>query len=645
MKKSPKADREAAAAHFASLLNLIEIEKLAEREENLRELRRFPIAQREALGKTVTGLRMESAEAGSLGMTQIVLSRPEAGEELAPFHAMGQGDVVLLTLPPAAEPRTYEGTLYKVDEYAATASINGPPPARLWDGCQVDMLGSEATFNQMKKAMAAVPQAATNRLAELRDVLLGERPAKSGKPRDIDYFNQALNEFQRDAVASCLAAPDVAVVHGPPGTGKTTVLVELIRQTAARGMRILATAPSNVAVDNMLEKLIGSGLRVARLGHPARTLESLREFNLAFQVEQDPGFGEIRELDAWRERLAKRKSRHGRAQLGHDERQDRERELRKLWRQARELELEIGRRIVASSQVVLGTHAGISKRMVKGDFDLVTLDEASQAVEPLSWVPITLAKKVVFAGDSMQLPPTIYSKEAARQGLGVTLFDRLKDLLPDRLQNLLRVQYRMHESIMNFSSAQFYEGKLIADESVRLHTARELPGVDDEEEFTKVPLVFIDTAGAGFSESWNELLESRENVGEARTAVKLMERLLAAGMRPRDVALLTPYVAQAKRLKTMAKIPGLEIGSVDGFQGREKEATIVSLVRSNEDAEVGFLSDTRRMNVAMTRARRLLIVIGDSSTLGRHPFYGKFIDYADSLGAHRSVYEWPELKP
>ena len=282
--------------------------------------------------------------------------------------------------------------------------------------------------------------------------------------------------------------------------------------------------------------------------------------------------------------------------------------------------------------------------MVKGEFDLVVLDEASQATEPLSWVPLVSARKAVFAGDSMQLPPTIYSKEAAQKGLATTLFDRLKALLPPSLQTLLRVQYRMHEDIMNFSSAQFYEGKLIADESVRTHTARELSGVADDE-FTKVPIIFIDTAGAGFEESWNELLESRENAGEARTAVKLLERLRAAGMNPRDLALLTPYVAQAKLLKTMVKVPGLEIGSVGGFQGREKEATIVSLVRSNEDAEVGFLSDTRRMNVAMTRARRLLIVIGDSSTLGQHPFYGKFIEYAAGLGAHRSVYEWPDLTP
>ena len=241
----------------------------------------------------------------------------------------------------------------------------------------------------------------------------------------------------------------------------------------------------------------------------------------------------------------------------------------------------------------------------------------------------------------MQLPPTIYSQEAAEQGLATTLFDRLKDILPESLQTLLRVQYRMHEDIMRFSSEQFYHGKLIADESVRRHTAAELPGVEAND-LTSVPLTFVDTAGAGFSESWNELLESRENLGEAKLALRLMERILASGLDPRKMAIIAPYVAQVKLLKTMAKIPGLEIGSVDGFQGREKEVTIVSLVRNNETGEVGFLSDVRRMNVAMTRARRLLIVIGDSATIGRHPFYAKFIDYTDAREAHRSSYEWPE---
>lgn len=631
-------------AHFDRLLELLELEREAEKEENLRELRRWPLAQREALGKTVTGLNAESLEEGLGGMPLLALVRSPGSEELVPFHAMGAGDNVLVTFPSGTEPASAEGTLYSVDEYRAVVALKGPGPSRPPRGaCQVDLLGSDATYQRMRKALAAAAEAKKSRLAELRELFLGEaktRTPRKPKTASIRFFNSGLNVFQREAVSRCVFAEDASLVHGPPGTGKTTVLVEVIRQAAAQGDRVLATAPSNIAVDNILEKLAPTGLRLVRLGHPARTLESLRPFNLTALAAEDPAFQEVRELDAERERLVRRRSRHGRGQFGYQERQERDRAIRRLWKQARDIEFEISRRLIAEAQVVLSTHGGIARKMVKADFDLVALDEASQATEPLSWIPLTMGARAVFAGDSMQLPPTIYSKKAAEGGLAVTLFERLKGLLPEGLQTLLRVQYRMHEAIMGFSSEQFYDGKLIAHESVRAHTAAELAGATADD-LTSAPLHFVDTAGAGFEESWNELLESRENEGEAKLAARLLARLLGAGLKARDVALLTPYVAQARRLKALVKVPGVEIGSVDGFQGREKEATIVSLVRSNADAEVGFLADTRRMNVALTRARRLLIVIGDSATLGPHPFYSKFLEYVDKRRAHRSAYEWP----
>ncbi len=627
--------------HFERLRTLIDLEREAEKTENLRELRKFPVAQREALGKTVSGLTLEGVEGGMGGMTMYVFSRPPKGEDLSPFHAMNAGDNVLLTFPAGVEPRAAEGTLYKVEEYRVTVALNAPggPEEEFRGASQIDLLGSDATYQRMRKALITAAESKRSRLSVLREIFLGEtQPQRSRMPKVV-FYNGTLNEYQQDAVKRAMAADDVALVHGPPGTGKTTVLVEIIRQHVSRGERVLATAPSNIAVDNILEKLLETGLRVVRLGHPARTLESLRHGNLAAQTEEEPLYRQVKELDALRERLIHRKSRMGRAQLGYDERQAREREVGRLWREARDLEFEIQRRIVASANVVLGTHAGISKRFVKGDFDLVVLDEASQAAEPLSWVPLIMAKKAVFAGDAHQLPPTIYSKEAAEGGLAVTLFDRLKDLLPSSVQTLLRVQYRMHEDIMRFPSESFYDGQLIADESVAQHVADELPGVASTP-LTGKPVTYVDTAGAGFDEQWNELLESRENRGEAELAVKILRELLASGLKPKDVAVLTPYVAQAKLLKSLAREAGLEIGSVDGFQGREKEAVILSLVRSNEAGQIGFLGDMRRLNVAVTRARRCLIVIGDSATIARNSVYEKFVAHADSLDAHRSAYEW-----
>ncbi len=631
----------AGKEHFERLQTLIDLEREAEKAENLRELRKFPVQQREALGKTVTGLVLDGIEGGMGGLTMYVFSRAPKGEELSPFHAMNAGDNVLLTFPSNVEPRTVEGTLYKVEEYRVTVAVTSPGPEDEFRGAsQIDLLGSDATYQRMRKALITAQESKRSRLSTLREIFLGETEPARSRMTKVVFFNDKLNEFQQEAVKRALAADDVALVHGPPGTGKTTVLVEIIRQHVSRGERVLATAPSNIAVDNILEKLLDTTLRVVRLGHPARTLESLRHGNLAAQTEAEPLYEQVKELDALRERLIHRKSRMGRAQLGYDERQAREREVGRLWREARDLEFEIQRRLVASAHVVLGTHAGISKRFVKGDFDLVVLDEASQATEPLSWVPLCMAKKAVFAGDANQLPPTIYSKEALEGGLATTLFDRLKDLLPQSVQTLLRVQYRMHEAIMRFPSDAFYEGKLIADESVAKHLADELPGVAATA-LTSRPVTFIDTAGAGFDEAWNELLESRENRGEAELAVKILYELLGAGLKPKDVAILTPYVAQAKLLKTMARETGLEIGSVDGFQGREKEAVILSLVRSNEGGQIGFLSDMRRLNVAITRARRCLVVIGDSATVTRHPVYANFVAHADALDAHRSSYEWP----
>ena len=632
----------AGKEHFDRLQALIDLEREAEKAENLRELRKFPVSQREARGKTVTGLVVDGVEGGMGGLTMITLSRAPKGEELAPFHAMNAGDNVLLTLSPNNEFETAEGTLFKVDEYRVTVALGRAAPEEEIRGhCQIDLLGSDATYQRMRKALVTVAESRRSRVSTLREIFLGETKPERTKVPKIIWLDRALNEYQQAAVKSALSAEDVALVHGPPGTGKTTVLVEIIRQHVARGERVLATAPSNIAVDNILEKLIGTGLRVTRLGHPARTLESLRHGNLAAQIEADPAYEEVRELDAFRERLIHRKSRFGRGvnQLGYDERQLREREVGKLWRQARDLEAEIARHIVAGANVVLATHAGISKRYVKGDFGLVVLDEASQASEPLSWVPLTMARKAVFAGDANQLPPTIYSKEAAEGGLATTLFDRLKDILPASAQTLLRVQYRMHEDIMRFPSREFYEDKLIADETVAAHVASELPGAAPSD-LTSRPVTYVDTAGAGFDEAWNDMLESRENKGEAELAVKLLYELLGSGMKPKDVAILTPYVAQAKLLKTLVREPGLEIGSVDGFQGREKEAVILSLVRSNEAGQIGFLSDMRRLNVAITRARRCLIVVGDSATIGRHPVYSRFVSHADKLGSHRSAYEW-----
>jgi len=654
--------------HFERLLSLIDIEREAERAENERKLEKMPVQAREALGKTVTRLVISREDYGVGGHVLWVLSRPSHGEEYSPFQALNQGDLVSLSFQDPSISKV-RGTLYDVDQYEITIALDGIPPAEEppKGKCQLDVLGSEATYKRMKKAIVSVQQAQKKEVAHLREIFMGAEPAEFGpspqpspekgegeigpspcsgeggrRPGEGSsaFFNSKLNLFQRDAVAKALAAKEVALIHGPPGTGKTTVLVEIVRQAVAKGARVLASAPSNIAVDNMLEKMLDAGLKVVRMGHPARILDSLRHATLSALVAEHVDQKYIEELDVQRAHLGRQLQRGHDRGMGWDERHSMQKEINRLWREARDMEFAIGKQILATMDVVLATHGGIAKTIGKKPFDLLIMDEASQATEPLSWIPITQAKKVVFAGDALQLPPTIYSEEAKKRGLGITLFERLQKIVPEEVQTLLRIQYRMHETIMGFSSQQFYDGALQADESVRAHTIEELPGIQPSTVTCK-PLMFVDTVGAGYEETWNDLLESRENEGEAKLALYLYQQLREAGLPAKSIALITPYVAQVRLLKQMAgNEDGIEIGSIDGYQGREKEAIILSLVRSNDRGEVGFLGDTRRMNVGMTRARRLLIVLGDSSTLSRHPFYLKFIEYADKNDAHHSAWEW-----
>lgn len=623
---------------FQTFLDLIEVERRAEIERNRLELTRLPASVREALGKTVTRLTAEEGDQGEGGLVLVTFSRPQAGEEFAPFHAMNQGDLVAAESPTG---QRLEGTLYDVEEYrvvvAVTVKLPDPLPKGRWS---LHAVGSDATFKRMRRALQDVRLAATGPGARLREVFAGRAKTGMAKGLKVSFLDPRLNEWQREAVRSALAADDAALVHGPPGTGKTTVLVEIVRQAVAKGQKVLVTAPSNIAVDNLLESLLAHGLRAVRIGHPARTLEALRHATLSARIAAHPDAKRVRDLDRKRERLQVRRSRRAdRGQLGWTERHERQREIQSLWREAREIEKALAKEVLYGAQVVCATHGGIAKPLSKGPFDLVVLDEASQATEPLSWIPLLQAKKAVLAGDPMQLPPTLYSEEAAQAGLAFTLFERLMPELPESMKTLLRVQYRMHEAIMRFPSSEFYEDKLIADKSVRAHLISDLRGVR-KTALTSEPFHFIDTAGTGFFESWDELLESRENAEEAALAVKILRELLEAGLPPARVAVITPYVAQVRRLKSLIREAEVEVGTVDGFQGREKEAVIVSLVRSNESGEVGFLQDARRLNVALTRARRLLVVIGDSGTISRNPLCARLIEYAGSIQSHRSAWEW-----
>ncbi|MBI5963441.1 MAG: IGHMBP2 family helicase, partial [Chloroflexi bacterium] len=470
-------------------------------------------------------------------------------------------------------------------------------------------------------------------------VLLGKQNPVFNKIEFQNPFNKKLNDSQNQAVYFALSAEDVAIIHGPPGTGKTTTLIELMRQIARNGQTVLAVAASNLAVDNMLERLVDAGENAIRLGHPARVSPALREHTLDELAEVHPDMKLARKLSRDAHSLRKQASKYFRVKPDPGLRQSLREEAKQLLNEARQIEDSVTERIINNAKIVCATATGLdSEIFARRKFDWCIMDEASQSVEPSAWIPIQYANRLVLAGDHFQLPPTVISPEAIRSGFNISLMERLLENPKVELSRLLNVQYRMHQDIMNFSSDVFYEGSLQADETVRTALLADLPQIKSSP-LTDSPIHFIDTAGASYDEEQESDGDSKLNPLEAELVIKKAHELLSCGLTSDQIAVISPYSAQVKYLREKLKYLDLEIDSVDGFQGREKEAVIVSLVRSNREGEVGFLADTRRMNVALTRARRKLIVIGDSATITSHGFYKRMVEYFEAIGAYHSVWE------
>ena len=506
----------------------------------------------------------------------------------------------------------------------------------------VDIMFDERTYLEMERALKTVMAARNNRLAELREVLLG---------RDLPHFSfpdeqlelTALNQSQNEAVYLVRSAEDVAVIHGPPGTGKTTTLVEAVKLLTATESCILVTAPSNTAVDLLTERLAESGLRVVRIGNLSRVDESLIRHTLEMQLLAHPESKNIKKMKKDAAEMRRKAGRYKR-RFGQEERRERAnlyREAGQLMGYANRLEQMLIEGILDQAQVITCTLVGAANEVLgKRTYRTVVIDEAAQALEPATWIPIIRASRVVLTGDPCQLPPTVKSREAERQGLNVSLIERY--LTQQKTARLLRTQYRMNETIMGFSNKVFYSGELEADSTVRSHR---IPGENND------PLIFIDTAGCGFQEKLEEKYQSRYNEEEALILREHLLQLLAGQEHfPNEpmptVALISPYRQQTIFLQQMlaeendlARLP-ITVNTIDGFQGQERDIVCISLVRSNDKGEIGFLKDTRRMNVAMTRARKQLIVIGDSATIGSDPFYLSFLEYCEENGRYRTAWEY-----
>jgi superfamily I DNA and/or RNA helicase len=558
-----------------------------------------------------------------------------------PWNRLRVGSPVLITSQEESDQSPQSGVVSARNISSLQVAVDHWISGSLFD---IDLAADEVSRNRERSALQTVA-AARGRLGELRQIILGDMDpvyAKRRQPRFRDAKPLAtadhLNASQRVAIEFALSAEDLAIIHGPPGTGKTTSVVAFIREAVLRGEKILACAPSNTAVDNLLERLIDMQLQVVRVGHPARVKEKLRTHSLDALVEAHDNMRVVKELLREAEELYRKADRFTRAKPPPGAKQDWRREARQLKYESRQLERQAIDHVLDRADVICATTSIDDLVLGERTFDWVVVDEACQCTESASWIPLLRGRRILLAGDHCQLPPTVISPEAGREGYARSMLERLVASHGTAVTRQLDVQYRMHDAIMQFSSSQFYKGTLLADETVRGHLLSDLPGVTSSL-LTDEPITFIDTAGANYDEEQEPDGSSRRNPEECRLVLKKVSQLLEAGVQAADIAVIAPYAAQIRLLREQAADRDLEIDTVDGFQGREKEAVIISLVRSNREGEIGFLSDTRRMNVALTRARRKLIVIGDSSTLGGHPFYAALLEYFEQAGAYHTVWE------
>ena len=359
-------------------------------------------------------------------------------------------------------------------------------------------------------------------------------------------------------------------------------------------------------------------------------------------VDNDPSTEVVRDMRREVKELIRIAEKGFRSRDGHRRKRELFAEAGQLRGQIRSLEKAVIQNVLDSADVVCTTTTIDDELLSTRSFDLVVIDEACQCTVPSVWQAALRAEKLILAGDHCQLPPTVLSDQAAARGMKDSLMQRLIERDGESIYRQLTVQYRMHESIMQFSSDTFYDGKLIADTSIRKHRLCDLPDVV-EIPLTDTPLEFIDTAGAEYEEQLEPDGESKLNPKEADLVIQLIGDLIEAGISPEEMGIIAPYAAQARLLRGKLNVIGLEIDTVDGFQGREKEVIIVTMVRSNDRREIGFLADTRRTNVALTRARRKLIVIGDSATLASHQFYADMLEHFETLNAYRSVWEFGNM--
>ena len=633
---------------------LLQLEYQTEKEAFRRQTEEMGLQRKVKRGDAWWPLRMGKSYYNSLNQLVVEVFRQGGEDEIEHNFEFGR-PVCFFTSDASQTSRTsrtsqpsiryfpFTGTVSYVDGDRMVVSV--PDNGQLIDVQSAENVGiqlffDETSYKMMFEALDRVMKA-KGRLGYLRDLFYsrsqGDKETGTQGGMKAETFSFApmrfpyLNKTQEDAVNKVLRAKDVAIVHGPPGTGKTTTLVEAIYETLRRENQVLVCAQSNMAVDWISEKLVDRGINVLRIGNPTRVNDKMLSFTYERRFEAHPDYEML-----WAIRKAIRELR------AHRKRGDEKyhQKMERLKERAVELEVRINAQLFGEARVIASTLVGSANRLLEGQkFGTLFIDEAAQALEAACWIPIRRVSRVVFAGDHCQLPPTVKSIAALKGGLGKTLMERIVENRPETV-TLLKMQYRMNEEIMRFSSDWFYGNQVESAPEVKYRSILDLD----------IPMTWIDTSeftvdGLQFTEEFVGESFGRINKAEAELTLLTLENYFKKIGKERileerlDVGIISPYRVQVQYLRRLLKKKEwtkpfrhlISVNTVDGFQGQERDIILISLVRSNDEGQIGFLRDLRRMNVAITRARMKLIILGDASTMTRHPFYKKLYEYIEAL--------------
>jgi predicted DNA helicase len=634
--------------HFKKLIRL---EQLEEMSFHLNEINSIPGFQREKKGRAILGLTARELGRGLGGIHLVRLNR----EHVLPDTEIGVGDIVILSSGHPSGEEAQAVVMEKGNSHLIVAYPDPPPAYIFRKKIRLDLFANDVTFKRMMEALFSLKEA-----EPLSTLLLNKKaPTKNAGFPELKFVQQQLNTHQKNAVTESLRSAEVFLIHGPPGTGKTTTLVEAIIQHARKGYKVLATADSNTAVDNIVEKLLALKTHVLRIGNPARLNAAIISVSIDQQIQDNPDYQQaaaLREMTVDLKEEQKKYlqptaqtrrglsdsqiltlSRKGSTQRGISQSNihrmaewiNAQRQINVLFEEARKLEKAALKQLIDSVDILCATNSSAGSEILQQfSFDVVFIDEATQSMEPSCLIPMVKGKKWVLAGDHKQLPPTVLSREAS--GLYLTLFERWISSCSSEQMSMLRVQYRMNQDIMRFPNEEFYGGKLIASPKVKHHHIGQLSGFRMPEHFTgnfrqlldpSMPVCMVDIVNGRERQIPGSF--SFYNEEEVNAIEQIVQHLMFCRMFPEDLGIISPYEQQVNLLKTKLKDYAIEIKTVDGFQGREKEIIIISLVRSNDTGNIGFLNDHRRLNVAITRARRKLIIAGHVSTMQQNEMYKK----------------------